>query len=111
MVKIKNPSMAMRAVNVESIRGSEMLAKDIISDSGIILMSEGTIVKKEYKNKLIELGITNIFIKDEIAQGIKIDELTEIKIKEQCAYNMEDRSDGFKKFITKMQDFIFHFHI
>ena len=81
MVELKNSNMVMRSVSVNVLKGNEIIAKDIISESGIILMSEGTVVKKEYISKLIELVITNIFIKDEIAEGIKVDELIEIKIK------------------------------
>lgn len=95
MVKIKNSNVAMRGVKVESIKGSEILAKDIISDSGIILMSEGTRIKLEYKKKLLELGITNIFIKDEIAEGIKVDELTEIKIKEHCENTVKETIEKY----------------
>ena len=48
MVEIKNSNMVMRSVSVNVLKGNEIIAKDIISESGIILMSEGTVVKKEY---------------------------------------------------------------
>lgn len=95
MVKIKNSIMAMRSVNVNVLKGNEVLAKDIYTESGTILMPEGTVVKIEYAKKLFELGITEIFIKDEIAQGIKVDELTEIKIKEQCQETVKETIEKY----------------
>lgn len=95
MVELKNSNMVMRSVSVNVLKGNEIIAKDIISESGIILMSEGTVVKKEYISKLIELGITNIFIKDEIAEGIKVDELIEIKIKEQCQETVKETIEKY----------------
>lgn len=94
-MKIINSNMEMRSVSVNVLNGNEVIAKDIISESGIVLMSEGTIVKKEYISKLIELGITNIFIKDDIAEGIKVDELIEIKIKEQCQETVKDTIEKY----------------
>ncbi|WP_167957631.1 HD-GYP domain-containing protein [Anaerosporobacter faecicola] len=87
--------MAMRSVNVNVLKGNEILAKDILTASGIILMSEGTVIKKEYISKLIELGITNVFIKDELAMGIKVDELTEMKIKEQCQETVKETIEKY----------------
>ncbi len=95
MVEIKNSNMVMRSVSVNVLKGNEIIAKDIVSESGIILMSEGTVVKREYISKLIELDITNIFIKDEIAEGIKVDELIEIKIKEQCQETVKDTIEKY----------------
>ncbi|WP_442871539.1 HD-GYP domain-containing protein, partial [Anaerosporobacter sp.] len=94
MVKIQNSNMT-RSVNVKSLKGNEILGKDILSESGIILMSEGTIVKKEYIEKLIELGIRNIFIRDRLAEGVRVDELTEIKIKEQCQETVKETIERY----------------
>lgn len=95
MVKIKNPHMEMRTINVSSIKGNEILARDILSESGIILMSEGTTIKKEYVSKLLELGITNVFVRDELVEGISVDELTEIKIKEQCQNTVKETIEKY----------------
>ena len=42
----------MRRIKTEQIRGREILAKDIYSAGGVVLISEGTILKKEYIEKL-----------------------------------------------------------
>lgn len=95
MKEIKNSNMVMRSVSVNVLKGNEIIAKDVISDTGIILMSKGTIVKREYISKLIELGITNIFINDEFAEGIKVEEFIEIKIKEQCQETVKDTIERY----------------
>lgn len=74
----------MRRISVDSIKGNEKLAKNIWSSTDIVLMSEGTILKREYIPRLKELDINYVYIEDELAKGIKIDEIIEVQIKEQC---------------------------
>ena len=38
----------MRRILVESINDGDILAKDLFSSSGVVLMSEGTKLKKDY---------------------------------------------------------------
>ena len=74
----------MRIISVDSVKGHELLAKDILNDSNSILMTAGTIVKKGYISRLKELDIEFIYVEDEIAQGVSLTESLEIQIKEQC---------------------------
>lgn len=74
----------MRKISVDAIKGNEKLAKSIYSDSDVILISEGTIIRKSYIPKFKELKIRYIYIEDEISQGIKDEEITEDQIKKQC---------------------------
>ena len=74
----------MRRIKTKSIKGYEILAKDIYSSSGLILISEGTILKKEYIEKLLELKITDVFVEDEISRDIQIQDITEEEINKQC---------------------------
>jgi HD-GYP domain-containing protein (c-di-GMP phosphodiesterase class II) len=69
---------------LDTIKGNEILAKDIITDSGIVIMSAGAIVKREYISKLVELDIYYIYIEDEYSVGIDDDDNIEELIKEQC---------------------------
>lgn len=80
----------MRIISVDSIKGHELLAKDILNDSNSILMMAGTIVKKEYINRLKELNIEFIYVEDEIAQGVSLTESLELQIKEQCQEAVRD---------------------
>ena len=56
-------------------------------------------------SRVSEIATQNFANKWADLQGIKFDLSPDgpdirIKIKEQCSYNMEDRSDGFKKFVS-----------
>ena len=80
----------MRRVKTEQIKGREILAKDVYSSGGVVLISEGTILKKEYIDKLLELKITDVFVEDEISSDIQVQDITEEKISEQCTEKLKD---------------------
>lgn len=52
----------MRLIKVEDLKGGEILAKPIISDDYKVLMSEGTMLKADSKNKLLGMGIDELYI-------------------------------------------------
>lgn len=80
----------MRIISLDSIQGNELLAKDILNNNDIVLMAAGSVVKKEYANRLKELGIQYIYVEDELAKGINLSGSIEIKIKEQCQERVRD---------------------
>lgn len=80
----------MRRISVERIQGTEILAKDVYDNMGTILMTAGTMMKKEYGQRLHALGIRNIYVEDELSQGIHVEETIENKITEQCQQIMQD---------------------
>lgn len=80
----------MRIISVDSIKGTELLAKDITGSSNSVLMAAGTTVKREYVKRLKELGIEFIYVEDDIAQGVDLTESLEIQIKEQCQEAVRD---------------------
>lgn len=74
----------MRIISIDSIKGNELLAKDILNHSSSILMAAGTVVKKEYIHRLRDLNIDFIYVEDDLAQGVNLTDSLEILIKEQC---------------------------
>ena len=75
----------MRRIEVESIADGDILAKDVFTSSGVVLMSEGTRLKKEYIGRLLDLNITQIYIQDERnTTSEKTGTLIEEEVKEQC---------------------------
>ena len=58
----------MRRISVSAIQDGDILARDIYSSSGVILMSEGSKLKKEYGLRLADLHVESIFIYDDIQQ-------------------------------------------
>jgi len=85
----------VRRIKTEQIKGREILAKDVYSTSGAILISEGTILKKEYVEKLLELKITDVFVEDDISRDIQVQDITEEKISEQCTEKLKDTLERF----------------
>lgn len=75
---------SMRIISLDSIKGNERLAKDIINENETVLMTTGTLVRKEYVSRLKDLDIEYIYVEDEIGQGINLRDSLEIQIKEQC---------------------------
>jgi len=76
--------VAMRIISIDSIKGNEMLAKDIVNSYDSVLMATGTLVKKDYIKRLKELEVEYIYVEDEISRGVNLTESMEIQIKEQC---------------------------
>lgn len=74
----------MRIISLDSVKGNELLAKDIINNNDSVLMTAGTIVKNEYVSRLKDLNIEYIYVEDEIAKGVNLTDSLEIQIKEQC---------------------------
>ena len=54
----------MKLIKVENLKGGEVLAKPIITSDYKILLSEETVLKKDYLEKLKDLDITEVYIKD-----------------------------------------------
>ncbi len=80
----------MRIISIDSVKGNELLAKDIYNGSDLILMSAGTVVKKEYVKRLKELHIDYIYVEDEIGQGVNLNNSLELQIQEQCQDAVRD---------------------
>jgi HD-GYP domain-containing protein (c-di-GMP phosphodiesterase class II) len=80
----------MRIISLDSVTGNELLAKDIISKNDLVLMTAGSVVKKEYVKRLKDLNIDYIYVEDEIGQGVNLTDSLEIQIKEQCQEAVRD---------------------
>ncbi len=85
----------MRRMLLDSIKGHELLARDILSNSGIVIMSAGSVIKKEYVRRLTELDISYVYVEDELSMGIKDEDNIEEKIKEQCQDIVKNIIDKF----------------
>ncbi len=74
----------MRIISLDTVKGNELLAKDIISSSDSTLMTAGTVVKKEYVKRLKALNIEYIYVEDEIGQGVNLTGSLELQLQDQC---------------------------
>jgi len=80
----------MRIISLGSVKGNELLAKDIITSSDSVLMTAGTVVKVEYIRRLKNLKVEYIYVEDDFAQGVSLTSSLEIQIKDQCEEAMRN---------------------
>ena len=75
----------MRIQKIVDLKGGEILAKTVMTPDYKILLSEGTKLRKDYIEKLGELGIREVFVEDEISTH-------EVKIlKDETGKNFKDK--------------------
>lgn len=55
----------MKKRRVDELQGGECLAKPVVLDTGTVLIYENTILKREYIEKLTELGIRQVYVLEE----------------------------------------------
>lgn len=55
----------MRIIDVKDLKGGEILAADIMTEDFIVLIGKGSVIKKEYIERLKELNITHIKIEED----------------------------------------------
>ena len=76
----------MSRVKLENLVGDEILGKEIVSEQGVVLIPAGTRMKPIYIEKLSELGVRNVIIRDE-----KITEdYRKKEIKTECKSKIKD---------------------
>lgn len=85
----------MRRIQTEQIKGNEIVAKDIYSSNGVIIVAEGTKLKLEYKHKLLEMKVYDIFIEDEISKDIDSEEFTDEVVKDLCSNTLKNTIESF----------------
>lgn len=87
----------MRKVSIDSLIGGEVLAKELYTASGITLIPAGSILKKDYIQKLKELKVNTVFIKDSKVIGYQ-DFNIESKIQEECKIMVRDILERYSYF-------------
>lgn len=74
----------MRRIRVTEIRNGDILGRDLFSSSGVVLMSEGTGLKKEYIARLVELGVEQVYIAEEEKKELSSGAVIEEEVRVQC---------------------------
>lgn len=65
----------MRRINVSRLKTGMELAKPIYANNGVILLRDGTMLTQNYIDKIQYLQLPYIYIKDDLSEGIEIDEM------------------------------------
>ena len=75
----------MKLVEIDELQGGEILAKQILTNDYQVLLGKGTVVKVEYIEKLRELDIQSVYIKEIVEQAILDEnEILQEEVKEDC---------------------------
>lgn len=81
----------LRIVLTKYLKDGDIIARDIISDEGSVLLRHNTRFKEAYKSKLIERNITEVYIEDEISQGIEPTEMLDSSTKKQISQDVQSQ--------------------
>ena len=73
----------MKAIKVRELKGKEILAQPIFNSNGVMLVPDGTVMKTDYIQTFLDLGIEEIQIKDELYVGVDYDEMVDEEVKEE----------------------------
>ncbi|MGE5370622.1 MAG: HD-GYP domain-containing protein [Solirubrobacterales bacterium] len=87
----------MRLVRIEHLRGDEILGKQLYDDTGRVLLSQGVILTPFYINKLKQLGINALYIKDEISQEIVVEDNISEQTRQVSKAAIKDMMDRYSQ--------------
>lgn len=73
--------MVLRIASLQEVTTDVVLAKTIYDADGRILLNSGSLLKENYRARLLDLDITEIYIEDGISQGIVIKSVVDQELK------------------------------
>lgn len=80
----------MRRKSLNSIKGNEVLAKDIYGNTDTILMVSGMTLKKEYIERLKQLNVDYVYVEDNFPKQAMDQETIEDRIMSNCQETIEN---------------------
>ena len=72
----------MRIVQIAQLDEGDIIAKDIISFDGGILLKKNTRFREVFRKKLVERNITDVYIDDELSKGIEPQQIISEQLRE-----------------------------
>lgn len=105
----------MKLVQIDNLKGGEIVARQVLTGDYQILLGTGTVIKKEYIDKLKELNIYSLYIEDEndkkssaeskmLKQGVQADCLE--KVKHVLEKHMYDKKSELEEINTAAEEVI-----
>ncbi len=79
----------MRLVPTQKLKDGDIIARDIISYDGGLLLREDTRFREVFKQKLLERNILEVYIEDELSKGIEPVEIIEPQIRRKIGKDIE----------------------
>lgn len=90
----------MRLVCVQNLCGGEIIGKDILTAEGGILLRATTKFRPAFKEKLLDRGITEIFIEDKISEGIEPPEIISQDVKTKLTKNLKNQFETIQNVMS-----------
>lgn len=80
----------MRFLSIDKVTPGNRLAKPLLGERGTILLREDYELTESILNKLKELGVSGLYIDDELTKDIYIEDVVEEKLRLETAYQLEE---------------------
>lgn len=88
----------MRYVHIKDAKPGMVLAYDLFDSFGRVLIGTNNALTEKYIEKLVKLGFSGIYIKDEISEGIEIDTIISPELRAKGCKNVREQNiTGCKK--------------
>lgn len=85
----------MRVVSVSSLKGDEILGKQIYDESGRVLLSAQVKLKPYYIERIKELGINSVYIDDDISKNVIIEETISEKTRQMSKHAVKEMTERY----------------
>ncbi|MGL6174967.1 MAG: HD-GYP domain-containing protein [Cellulosilyticaceae bacterium] len=90
----------MRLVQVEHLADGDIIAEDILSETGAILLRRTSVFKQAYKPNLVARNIKYIYIEDEISKGIEPRKILSVQIQNRIYKDISTEFDKIKSSLS-----------
>lgn len=80
----------MRFVKVEQVKQGDILARDLFDNEFRLLVTQGKVLSNSYINKIKNMGITGVFIEDEVSKNIDVISIVPDVLKFNLVRNIKD---------------------
>jgi len=85
----------MRVVGVSSLKGDEILGRQIYDESGRVLLNVGVKLKPYYIEKIKEIGINSVYIDDDISKNVTIEESISEKTRQMSKHAVKEMIERY----------------
>ena len=87
----------MRVVSVSSLKGNEILGRQIFDESGRVLLNAGVTLKPFYIERIKELGIVTVYIDDDISKNVVIEESISQKTRQMTKRAVKEMIETYSR--------------
>lgn len=86
----------MRLIHVKNLKEGDIIGRDILNDTGSILLRRMSIFKEAYRERLLERQIEYVYIDDEISKGIEPTEVISLEVRQRIERDITNEFDKIK---------------